>query len=365
MLSQVSLAIIDHRLRQATKSDKYFGGLSIILTGDPGQLLTVMGSPLYRAFEYKSIMSGHGLSCYHAFKLAIKLQLVVRQQASNDDDDQNKFIQLLPKIRNGLIQETDWRFLLTREATPMRLMQPKFKNAIRLFCDRESVKMHNKERLMELNMPIAPLIAKNTNAKSRNADDDYFGGLTNDLYLSINSNIVLTTNEWTETGLVNGATGAVHDVIYPNKQELNIIDSLPEIILINFDQYSGPSLFSDQERKNVLPIYTKQIFSKYHNGSRTQFPIRLNYATTIHKSQGSTLDSGVIDLGKKEQSLGLTFVALSRFKNINDFLIKPFPFQRIDSIKNHKSLKPRLEEELRIEQLVVETKRKYSEFLYD
>ena len=36
------------------------------------------------------------------------------------------------------------------------------------------------------------------------------------------------------------------------------------------------------------------------------------YASTIHKSQGQTLDKEVIDLGKSEKSLGLTFVALSR-----------------------------------------------------
>lgn len=59
MISQVSIAIIDQRLREATKCDKYFGGLSVILTGDPGQLLPVMGSPLYKAIDIKStIMSG-------------------------------------------------------------------------------------------------------------------------------------------------------------------------------------------------------------------------------------------------------------------------------------------------------------------
>lgn len=59
MLSQVSLAIIDFRLRQAKKIDTYFGGISIILTGDPGQLLPVLGSPLYRTIDNKSgFMSG-------------------------------------------------------------------------------------------------------------------------------------------------------------------------------------------------------------------------------------------------------------------------------------------------------------------
>ena len=48
MVSQCLLAHIDQRLRQATgQKEKFFGGLSIILIGDPGQLLPVAGSLLY------------------------------------------------------------------------------------------------------------------------------------------------------------------------------------------------------------------------------------------------------------------------------------------------------------------------------
>ena len=68
---------------------------------------------------------------------------------------------------------------------------------------------------------------------------------------------------------------------------------------------------------------------------------------TIHKSKGQTLKTAIIDLGKSEKSLGLTFVSLSRLKNIKDFLIVPFPFDRLSKIKNSASLIPRLEEEKR------------------
>ena len=42
----------------------------------------------------------------------------------------------------------------------------------------------------------------------------------------------------------------------------------------------------------------------------------------------------VIDLGKNEHSFGLTFVALSRVKHIEYFLIEPFPFDRLLKITN-------------------------------
>jgi hypothetical protein len=59
----------------------------------------------------------------------------------------------------------------------------------------------------------------------------------------------------------------------------------------------------------------------------------LSYSITITRSQEQTLLKGVIDLGPKERTLGIAFVALSRFKNINDFLIKPLSFDRLTKIK--------------------------------
>ena len=59
MVSQVMLHLIDYRLREATgKSDLYFGGISIILTGDPGQLLPVLGTPLYAPLDSNSLPKG-------------------------------------------------------------------------------------------------------------------------------------------------------------------------------------------------------------------------------------------------------------------------------------------------------------------
>ena len=98
------------------------------------------------------------------------------------------------------------------------------------------------------------------------------------------------------------------------------------------------------------------MYCKSVGGTRTQYPIRIAYALTIHKSQGQTLEKVVIDLGKSEQSLGLTFVALSRVKKFKDFIIKSFPLDRISKIKDSTSLKPRVLEEKRIETLIGKTK---------
>ncbi len=73
---------------------------------------------------------------------------------------------------------------------------------------------------------------------------------------------------------------------------------------------------------------------------------------TIHKSQGLTLEKGVIDVGKKEFSSGLTFVACSRVRHLRDILfISPFTYQRIANVGKGNQLKERRDGDSRLERM--------------
>ena len=88
---------------------------------------------------------------------------------------------------------------------------------------------------------------------------------------------------------------------------------------------------------------------------RQQFPLKLAWVITIHKSQGLTMSKIKIDLEKNEPVPGLAYVALSRVKKLDNVLSEPVTLERLHSIRKSSTFTYRIKEEARLEQLAEET----------
>ena len=156
---------------------------------------------------------------------------------------------------------------------------------------------------------------------------------------------MLTANLWTSEGLVNGAIGTVHSIAYADGHHP---PQLPVAVMVQFQNYAGPTL-----EHGCVPVTPIQ--RTWYQGSRAcsrlQVPLRPAWALTVHKCQGLTLGRVVVDLGQREFASGLSFVALSRVRSINDLLIQPTDYSRLHSIGQSPHLARRLREETRLANL--------------
>jgi len=102
--------------------------------------------------------------------------------------------------------------------------------------------------------------------------------------------------------------------------------------MVNFDSYSAPT----------YPDGTVSITLVRRSWSASgvqclwlQLPLKLAWAVAIHKAQGLTLDKVVMNVGTKEFSSGVTFVACSRVGHLNDLLFDPpFPYERLANLES-------------------------------
>ena len=340
MVGRKTLGQVDRRLRQAFPHHRQevFGGCSCLLFGDFGQLPPVMDLPLYTT-DSRSELSDQGRAAYQTFKRAVVLDQIMRQ--SGQDPQQVQFREILLRLRDARVTVADWNCLMTQIPTHVEDLSP-FVTALHLIPTVEAVVEHNVAQLRASGQPIATIKAVHTGANASKAPADDAGGLEAVICLANSARVMLTSNLWVNVGLVNGAMGTIQAICYRTGGP----PDLPIAVMVHFDSYSGPTLHDSTVP--ITPLH-RTWSSSEGQCSRLQLPLKLAWAVTIHKSQGLTLDKVVIDVGKREFSTGLTFVACSRVRRLKDLLFSPpFPFQRLSGLGNSCRLKGRQQEDERL-----------------
>ena len=236
----------------------------------------------------------------------------MRQQG----DDQKPFREVLDRIANGNFSNDDHNFLKQRnlmgDGQITESERNEFlKNATLLCAYNKDLVSYNIARIKDLGTPIAII-------KSKNSDQAVAGilaakahGLPSQVMLAKGCKVILTSNLWKEAGLTNGAKGVVKFIVYEKGLKPK---ALPSLVIVQFPQYIGPSFL--ENCMNCVPIVP--IRRDWYSGKkacwRLMLPLKPAYGTTIHASQGQSLDRVIINLGKREFSNGLTYTAISRCK---------------------------------------------------
>lgn len=349
-VGQSLLGWIDSRCRQATgKAGEVFGGLSVILVGDIAQLPPVGDKPLYHSMP-KTDKQIQGYFVYQQFKQVIELK--VNHRVNGDSSDQCLFRDILLRARDGKSTSSDWHTLLSRTPDCVTNLAEFKKSSIRLCYLKSKVAEINMVKLKSLNQPIATIKARHSGG-AQTLSSDEMGGLEPVIYLAKGAKVMLTMNIWTEVGLCNGALGNVLDFVYADGQNP---PTLPICVIVQFDEnYNGPSLSATLPRCVPICPVTQVSQNLGHKCERQQLPLKLAWAMTIHKSQGLTLKKAWVDLGPSEKCSGMTYVALSRVKKIEDLIVEPMTMERLQAPKKSCNLKYRLQEEKRLDDLAKET----------
>ncbi|ORY53069.1 hypothetical protein BCR33DRAFT_732861 [Rhizoclosmatium globosum] len=281
--------MIDLRLRQATcQPDLPFGGISILLVGDNGQLQPVGGMEVFRQSDSPKLNEAEGQALFFLFMLVVKLETLMRQKDDVADAGQTHFKEILLIAPFGIYSVKDWRFLVDNHP-----VTSKFDNAIHLFATNAKKVERNEKRLLELGQPIKRFKAINNCEEACKKSSDEFNGLESELFLARGSE-----------GVINRACGTVIDVVFLDKPTL---PGFAEFLVVELDSYSGPSFFpiSPLRSKYIAIAPTTVVSKDYFKLSRTQYPVVLAYGLSIHKSQGASFDQCVVDLGDTEFSGGL------------------------------------------------------------
>jgi len=172
--------------------------------------------------------------------------------------------------------------------------------------DLEAIDSHPTEQI-QINLPN---YQKKSQLKAKKRKTANTAGLEKNLKVGINSRVILKRNTNADIGLCNGALGVVKSFSF-SKDNPTYVTTI-NVLFDNGVEYSIKRITADYE-------YQKNIYI-----SRSQFPLSIAYALTIHKCQGMSLDAILVDLGPSIFAPGMAYVALSRARNFKTVFLIDF-----------------------------------------
>lgn len=321
---------IDRTLQMCMKNTLPFGGKQMVFVGDMFQLEPVVVSDDRE--ELKRLYGNRKPFFFNADVFSrIKINPIELQKVYRQTDP--KFISLLDNIRIENVSHADLQILNSRVGK----VCDKDKVAITLTSNNKTAHKINKtmlEQMLEPEFVFEGVVEGDFNVEKYSVTE-------RELHLRVGAQVMFTRNHSSKRW-VNGTLGKVvkieNDNIYVELN--NGITCLVERVTWEKVKYTYNKITKTNEKQVV--------------GTFTQFPLKLAWAITIHKSQGLTFDHVNIDLSGGVFAAGQTYVALSRATSLDSiYLRKPV---LTSHVKTHRDVfdfassfnSPDLEEEIKI-----------------
>lgn len=338
MLRADMLDAIDDILRHFRNNpQEAFGGVQVLLIGDLFQLPPVVGDKewgiLRQTYESPFFFSAKVIE--HNPTLFIELKTIYRQS-------DERFINLLNNIRNNDVEEWDLE-LLEEHYQPH--MDEAGENTIVLTTHNYKADQINQH---ELNKLEAELHSFDAEVKGEFSENAY--PTESKLSLKTGAQVMFIKNDTDpEKRYFNGKLATIKSI-----QKDGIILEL---------EGSGKEIkLAKEVWQNIRYALNKETnrIEEEEIGSFTQYPIRLAWAITIHKSQGLTFDKAVIDAGNSFAA-GQVYVALSRCRTLDGVtLLSKIHAQSIRSDERIIEFTRRETPEAEIERILKDEKPKYA-----
>ncbi|MEO6942741.1 MAG: AAA family ATPase [Terrimesophilobacter sp.] len=296
MVNADLLDAVDRSLRQARqRPHEAFGGVQVVLFGDPYQLAPVPGDADERAYfadQYRSMWFFDAKVWNDTDLRIFELNTIHRQH-------EEEFKAMLNAVRHGTVTAEIAERLNSVGARPAPT-----DDAITLATRNDTVNRINAAEL-------AKLPGRVLTAKAEIAGD--FGGRAfpadESLELKVGARVMFLRND-SDQRWVNGTVGTVRKIT--SKVFVDVDGETHEVEPAVWEKYKySYSAATKQLRRDIVAEFT-------------QFPLRLAWAVTIHKSQGKTYDRAIVDLGQRSFAPGQTYVALSRITELDGlYLTRP------------------------------------------
>lgn len=278
-----------------------FGGIQLVLFGDLFQL-----PPIVSAQERPYFYSKYPHPYFFAAEVFSETDLHFVELSKVYRQENIRFLRMLDSIRLNQLDEDDLADLNQR---CIDIRQPDSGFYITLSARNYSVDALNRKKLEDIPGP-----GKFFQAGIHGQFDPKWYPTEPILHLKEGAQVMFLRND-PEKKYVNGTIGEIRDLSADshilvsiadpggNTREIEVIPQDWEIIKYKISETNGE-------------LETEVI------GSFSQYPLRLAWAITIHKSQGKTFDRVIIDMGGGAFEKGQTYVALSRCRTLEGILLK-------------------------------------------